>query len=87
MKLISAKNSKERFAQPAPSSAMLEAAEMEFTLQELDAAPSSRLAQTLMSPDLLAEYASCASLIMDKEEREAVARQLLNATRHTLIAA
>ncbi len=52
---------------------MLDNPEMELTLQELGAAPSDRLTQTLQSPDLLTEYASCASLIMDKQERESVA--------------
>jgi len=84
MNLISAKE------RPIPSAApygMLDHAEMELTLQELGAGPSDRLTQTLMSPDLLTEYASCASLIMDKEEREAVARQLLAALQHHPIAA
>ena len=87
MKSISAKRSKVSRIQPAQPYPMLDSAEMEFTLQELGDSPSGRLNQTLQSPDLLTEYASCASLIMDKQEREEVARQLLHALRRTPIAA
>jgi len=79
MKLISAKSSTARSAQPIPPYAMLDSAEMELTLQELGDSSSGRLTQVLMSPDLLTEYASCASVIMDRAEREEVARQLLRA--------
>jgi hypothetical protein len=87
MKLISAKERRTQPTQSTQTYSMLDSAEMEFTLQELGAAPSTRLTQTLMSPDLLTEYASCASMIMDREERESVARQLLNALQHHPIAA
>ncbi len=84
MRLISAK---ERHPQPAKPYEMLDNPEMELTLQELGFAPADRLTQTLQSPDLLAEYASAASMIMDKGEREAVARELLSALQHHPIAA
>ena len=87
MKLMSAKSSKERGLRPAQPYALLDSAEMELTLRELGGSPSGRLTQTLRSPDLLTEYASCASLIMDKQEREEVAGQLLHALRRTSIAA
>ena len=78
MKLISAK---ERPAQPIHPYAMLDSAEMELTLRELGDSPSGRLTQVMLSPDLLTEYASCASMIMDRREREEIARQLLRAQR------
>ena len=81
MKLISAKSSTARPAQTISSYTMLDSAEMELTLQELGASPSGRLTQVTLSPDLLNEYASCASMIMDRQEREEVARQLLRAQR------
>ena len=84
MKFLSAKARPPQSAKPY---AMLDDAEMEFTLQELGAAPPDRLTQTLRSPDLLAEYASCASMIMDKGEREQVARDLLRALQHIPMAA
>jgi len=87
MNLISANASSESRPQPTKPYTMLDSAEMELTLQELGAGPSDRLTQTLFSPDLLAEYASCASMIMDKQEREAIARQLLQALQHHPIAA
>lgn len=83
MKLVSAKVPP---PQPTKPYAMLDSAEMELTLQDLGFA-TDRLTQTLMSPDLLAEYASAASMIMDKAEREQVARELLRALRHHPVAA
>lgn len=83
MKLVSAKVPP---PQPTKPYAMLDSAEMELTLQELGFA-TDRLTQTLMSPDLLTEYASAASMIMDKAEREQVARELLRALRHHPVAA
>ena len=87
MKLISAKNSITRSAKSASPYSALDSAEMELTLQELGDAPSSRHTHLMLSPDLLSEYASCASLIMDRQEREAVARELLNTQRHSPMAA
>jgi hypothetical protein len=85
MQLISAK---QRRPQPAKPFEMLDDAEMALTLQNLgESAPDPRLSQILASPDLLTEYASAASLIMDKEEREQVARELLHALQHHPIAA
>jgi len=84
MKLISAKPPR---AQPSKPYAMLDSAEMELTLQSLNEPTPDRIVQTLNSPDLLAEYASAASMIMDKEERETVARELLQAIQRHPIAA
>ncbi|HWG18721.1 MAG TPA: hypothetical protein VN678_12710 [Acidobacteriaceae bacterium] len=84
MKLVSAKVPP---PQPTKPYAMLDSAEMELTLQDLGFATSNRLTQTLMSPDLLTEYASAASMIMDKAEREQVARELLRALQHHPVAA
>jgi hypothetical protein len=83
MRLISAKEPRPK---PAKSYAMMDSAEMELTLRELGQNPS-RVTQVLNSPELLAEYASAASMIMDKGEREQVARELLRALQHHPIAA
>lgn len=87
MKLVSAKSSRQVRPQPTKPYAILDDAEMALTLQSLGESAPSRLTQTLASPDLLAEYASAASLIMDKEEREQIARELLNALQHQPMAA
>ena len=85
MNLISAKQRRPQSTKPL---AMLDDPEMALTLQQLgESARASRLSQTLASPDLLAEYASAASMIMDKEEREEIARQLLRAIQNHPVAA
>ena len=73
--------------EPANPYAMLDSAGMELTLQSLDATPPNRLTQVLNSPDLLAEYASAASMVLDKGEREQLARELLLALQHHPVAA
>ncbi len=73
--------------EPAKPYAMLDLAEMELTLQSLGATPPNRLTQVLNSPDLLAEYASAASMVLDKGEREQLARELLLALQHHPVAA
>lgn len=83
MRLVSAK---EPPPQPTKPYAMLDSAEMELTLRELGQNPS-RVTQVLNSPELLAEYASAASMIMTKTEREQVARDLLRALQHHPVAA
>ncbi|HWB31786.1 MAG TPA: hypothetical protein VG714_01305 [Acidobacteriaceae bacterium] len=86
MKIIS--SARQRRPQPTKPFATLDDAEMALTMQELgEPLPPSRLNQTLMSPELLAEYASAASMIMDKQEREAMARQLLVALQNHPVAA
>jgi hypothetical protein len=67
---------------------MLDDAEMALTLNDLgESSPDSSLGQTLLSPELLAEYASAASMIMDRDEREQVARELLFALQNHRLAA
>ena len=88
MKLVSAEKPTQRRPQSIKPLAMLDDPEMALTLQQLgESATGSRLSQTLASPDLLAEYASAASMIMDKEEREAVITELLLALRNHPVAA
>jgi len=83
MKLVSAKEPRPK---PVKSYAMMDSAEMELTLRELGERPT-RITQILNSPELLAEYASAASMIMDKAEREQAARELLTALQHHPLAA
>jgi hypothetical protein len=83
MRLVSAKEPRPK---PAKSYAMMDSAEMELTLLELGQNPS-RVTQVLNSPELLAEYASAASMIMDQTEREQIARELLRALQHHPVAA
>jgi hypothetical protein len=83
MRLVSAKEPRPK---PAKSYAMMDSAEMELALRELGETPS-RITQVLDSPELLAEYASAASLIMDRAEREQLARELLRALQRHPVAA
>jgi hypothetical protein len=83
MRLVSAKEPRPK---PAKPYAMMDSAEMELALRELGETPS-RITQVLDSPELLAEYASAASMIMDRAEREQLARELLRALQRHPVAA
>ena len=62
-------------AQPAKAM-VLDDAEMALAMIDLENSVSTTYAAPVMSTDLLAELQSAASLIMDKEEFEALVREL-----------
>lgn len=72
---------------------MLDDAEMALSLLDLAnskttlADPRRAPVQPEVSPDLLAEYASAASLIFDRAEAEAIAMELASALRQHSVAA
>jgi len=72
---------------------MLDDAEMALALLDLAESrtamvdPRRAPVQPKLSPDLLAEYASAASLVFDRAEAEAIARELADALNHHSVAA
>ena len=73
-------------AQPGKTM-VLDDAEMALELISLENSISTTYAVPVMSTDLLAELQSAASLIMDKEEFEALTRELEAAQRSHRLAA
>lgn len=72
---------------------MLDDAEMALSLLDLAESrtamvdPRRPAVQPTESPDLMAEYASAACLIFDREEAESIARELAMAMNHHSVAA